>query len=55
MVVLKVVKIIVKIIKKLIKFIPARWSTVGKIQKITEVLEGWEEGIQTAIDTSKKY
>jgi hypothetical protein len=53
MVVLKVVKIVVKIIKKLIKFIPARWSTVGKIQKITEVLAGWEEGIQTAIDTLK--
>jgi hypothetical protein len=53
MVVLKVVKIIVKIIKTLIKFIPARWSTVGKIQKITEVLEGWEKGIQKAIDVLK--
>ena len=53
MVVLKVVKIIVKIIKKLIKFIPARWSTVGKIQKITETLQGWEEGIQKAIDVLK--
>ena len=53
MVVLKVVKIIVKIIKKLIKFIPARWSTVGKIQKITEILEGWEKGIQKAIDVLK--
>jgi len=53
MVVLKVVKVILKIIRLVIKIVPARWSTVGKIETITNKIKKWEEGIQKVIDILK--